>query len=213
MLNNDKKIVIFVNSMNMAMKFEKILEKFEKSIKKLCHICYTSLNICNADNAELIMVVNPIPEGINYMSFDVGIVVGEWVSINCLLGILDGLSDTQKEVIFYKGQDKYKPDVEQIIPERDDLAVLYRNIKANCQGNLLIKDLFIFASEISKVYNVPMNYVKVKKGLEIFHELGLMEVIPYGLYGTIIKYNPDKIKNVNLEDSIIFTNLQRLKKV
>ncbi len=208
LLDNNKKIAIFVNSMDMVMKFEKILEKFSGSIKKSCHICYTSYGNCNA---ELTMVVNPIPESIDYMSFDVGIIAGEWISINCLLGILNRIVDAQREIIFYTEQREYTRGIEEIVPERDDLAALYRYIRANCQNDLLIEDLFIFASEISKVYNVSMGYVKAKKGLEIFHELGLMEVISSDLYSITIKYNPDKIKCVNLEDSLIFTNLQRLK--
>ena len=110
------------------------------------------------------MVVNPIPESIDYMSFDVGIIAGEWISINCLLGILNRIVDAQREIIFYTEQREYTRGIEEIVPERDDLAALYRFIRANCQNDLLIEDLFIFASEISKVYNVSMGYVKAKKG-------------------------------------------------
>ncbi|NSW90584.1 MAG: single-stranded-DNA-specific exonuclease RecJ [Firmicutes bacterium] len=208
LLEQKKKTVVFVNSIVMTAELEKILEKFPRDIKKSHDICYTNFD----DNkAELTMVINPIPENIDYMKFDVAIVAGRWLNPSCLSGVLNKTVHASKEIIFYKREGECNLEIDEIIPERDDLAVLYRYIRANCRNNLIIDDLFIFASEISEVYNVPMNYVKAKKGLEILCELGLLEMLPSGLYGALVKYDIERVKQVSLEDSFIFRNLQKLK--
>jgi single-stranded-DNA-specific exonuclease len=71
-------------------------------------------------------------------------------------------------------------------------------------------DLFEISNSISQKYNVDINYFKLKKGFEIFAELGLLTMEPAGRKGVSILLS-EGIGKVNLEASAIYSELQCLK--
>lgn len=103
-------------------------------------------------------------------------------------------------------------DIDEIVPERCDLIAVYQYIKANSIGNLVIDDLFIFAGRIASSYRIKMNYFKVKKSIEVFEELKLMQCEPFGETGMIVTMLDNGGQKKRLESSLTFKKLQVLKK-
>lgn len=212
LLCKGRKVAVFVNSLEITEELEKLLTSLSENIKKTYSICYSSLG---SNSTDLTLVINPIPKSEESFNFDTGIIAGEWVSPNCFLGVTEKILSEKKEIIRYLSRSKENSETMKIIPDRNDLAALYRHAKKNIensgQNSRNISNLFIFARDISMVYNIPMNYIKVKKGFEILYELGIFKVTDLGSCGVNIKYNHQRTKPVDLNDSLIFTNLQKLK--
>lgn len=102
--------------------------------------------------------------------------------------------------------------IEDIIPERSDLVAVYQYIRARAADRLDIDDLFVFAKKIAGSYKINMNYLKAKKSIEIFEELGLMKTEGVGKYGMIITLCENTKGKAKLENSKLYRKLQELKK-
>lgn len=103
------------------------------------------------------------------------------------------------------------PQLEEIIPERRDLAAVYQYLKANAKEQMVIDDLFVFAKKVAYSYKICMNYFKVKKSIEIFEELNLLKTEPAGKYGMSIAIINNVKEKTNLENSTLYRKLQTLK--
>lgn len=103
--------------------------------------------------------------------------------------------------------------VTALVPERNDFAAVYRYIKQPGAENIAVDDLFVFAEGIAQAYNLQMNYFKVKRCIEIFHELGLIEVLALGEFGVRIIIPQNAPSKVELEQSNIYRKLQNLLKL
>ena len=133
------------------------------------------------------------------------IVFNESNDYNINDGIINSLS-------FYKA--------EEIVPERADLALVYKHFKVCCsnQSNnrpevcLEINDLSILARTITDRYKVSMSCFKLEKSIEIFEELKLIKREPLGKNGMIITIFTDT-NRTNLEDSPVYMKLQGLKEM
>lgn len=218
-LEQNRHVAVLVNSAGMLSELINIAEKLTKNIKISYNICYTSfkngqIKLKTIDGAGLTIIVNPLPEEVDCSIFDAFVIAGGWLCRNCLSAILDKIAAAGRELVFYKKGANDPLETEEIVPVRDDLAALYRYIKLVCNetGRAVIDDLFVFTSRVIKEYNVSMSYVKVKKGLDIFNELGLLEVVPLGRYGAVVKYDRENVKRVNLEESLTFKGMQNFKK-
>ena len=95
--------------------------------------------------------------------------------------------------------------------ERSDLAVLYQYIKANCGGDFVIRDLHAFARRVAASFNVNMNYLKLKKGLEIFEELKLISREPTDGHGMRVKMASGFKGKADLEGSSVYRKMQAFK--
>lgn len=107
---------------------------------------------------------------------------------------------------------------QELIPERADLAAVYRFIKSytppdnNGQAGLKLapEELLRLSGSISDRYRVFMNRFKLEKCIEIFEELKLLKRETDGS-GSIIIIITNSKEKVNLEDSALFRQLQDLK--
>lgn len=102
-------------------------------------------------------------------------------------------------------------NIREIIPERSDLVAVYQYLNASCDENLLIGDLFLLARKIEGVYKIPMNYIKLKKSIEIFEELKLIKKQEVGKYGMNISILKGIKEKARLEDSSIYRRLNEIK--
>jgi len=100
---------------------------------------------------------------------------------------------------------------DDITLERPDLAAVYQYIKANCGSDFVIRDLHAFARRIAASFKVNMNYLKLKKGLEIFEELRLLSKEQAGDSGIKVRMSDRLNGKVNLESSAVYREMQALK--
>ena len=108
--------------------------------------------------------------------------------------------------------------LEQILPERSDLAAVYQYILAFRRSRssdkdivrLEFEDLFKLAANISERCGIYMDYFKLKRCIEIFEELKLLKKEPSGIKGMYLTLFESKGK-VNLEDSLLFRKLGELR--
>lgn len=109
--------------------------------------------------------------------------------------------------------------LEEIIPERSELAAVYQYIKANlpnkpAEQNVLrfaTDDLYRLSKMIADKYGVSMNHFKLCKSIEIFEELNLLKKEPFGDSGITITLMVNGKEKINLEDSALYRELQNLK--
>lgn len=108
--------------------------------------------------------------------------------------------------------------LEQILPERSDLAAVYQYILAfrrsrNSDKDIVrleFEDLFKLAGSISERCGVCMDYFKLKRCIEILEEVKLLKKEPSGVKGMYVTLSETKEK-VNLEDSPLFRKLTELR--
>lgn len=148
-------------------------------------------------------------------------------------------SNSLKE--FYSLQGYCRLKASDIVPERNELEVVFRYIRASCklanngetdtkqngkkdvrqndEGmiqrsnrgiRLEIADLFALSILLSQKNDICINYFKLKKSFEIFEELGLLTIEAAGHKGAVV-YLTEGNKKVDLEASMLFLKLQRLK--
>ncbi len=102
----------------------------------------------------------------------------------------------------------------EMIPERNEFEAVYRFVKgfAKSRRNAVeLSDLFSISTQIAEKFNVKINYFKLKRILEIFDELGLLNVEPAGRNSAVIGFMETNGK-VNLDASRLYSELQRLRK-
>lgn len=131
--------------------------------------------------------------------------------------------------IVFNGSDDYNINIgglqslgsyrlEQILPERSDLAAVYQYIRAFGRNrasddgivHLEFEDLFKLAGNISERCGIHMDYFKLKRCIEIFEELKLLKKELSGVKGMYITLFDPKVK-VNLDDSLLFRKLSELR--
>ncbi|MCX7710443.1 MAG: single-stranded-DNA-specific exonuclease RecJ [Clostridia bacterium] len=123
--------------------------------------------------------------------------------------------DNKYDDLIYKVRNQsfkdFQVQLDHIIPDREDMAAVFQMIRKNSvDGSLVIQDLFAFSRKVSKIENSKLNYFKLKRIFEIFDELGLMRVIPFGTDGLNITLQNVAVKK-NLEHSSRFMKLQSYK--
>jgi single-stranded-DNA-specific exonuclease len=117
---------------------------------------------------------------------------------------------------FYNLQGYYRLKASEIVPERNELEIVFRYIRACCRAannggtRIEITDLFVLSTLLSQKHNISINYFKLKKCLEIFEELGLLAIEPIGRKSMAICLIEGDRK-VELEASDLFLKLQGLK--
>jgi single-stranded-DNA-specific exonuclease len=206
-VKSGKKVIVLVNSLIGVKTIEKKLRKYCVGIKKPYLICYTSVKHNNNYENKVLIVANPYD--IDLSTFDMILFYGTWVN-TMYMDFLMGSLDTGK-VFFLKCEDEKFDSVCELVPERMDLVAVYQYIKANIQTGYLEENLFTLAKKISTSYKISMNYFKLKKGIEIFEELGLMQKEQFGDNAVRICITDNGKEKTNIEKSLIYRNLQALK--
>jgi single-stranded-DNA-specific exonuclease len=206
-LNNGKKGAILVNSIDSLLAAEKILDGMGTDIIKCVKICYTGSDTVNS--GRICVIMNPIPEEFNFEALDTVLFFGSWISSDYFMKLV--YKAEGKDVYCYKNSIEGKIFEEAAAVGRDDLAAVYRYIRSNFRGNLIIDDSFAYAKKIARSYKISMNYLKFMKSLEIFKELGLLTIKPNGVNGLSVSLPENAKARVELEDSVIYRKLQALK--
>lgn len=140
-----------------------------------------------------------------FFSLDKYIVFNESNDYNRNNGMLDSLSSRK---------------LEEIIPERADLAAVYQLIREytmsrqdhKSENRLVIDDLFLLSRKITNRYKLCMNYFKLKKSLEIFDELKLLKIETTDDSGMVVTVFDNGKGKTKLEESSLYKWLQGLKK-
>lgn len=91
---------------------------------------------------------------------------------------------------------------DDIVLDRDILAVIYKYISRKRALNFTSPDLFVHSGILKRETKININVYKFLLALLIFDELGLMEVI-LDDQGNYIVSQPNEVGRVNLEDSDI----------
>lgn len=100
---------------------------------------------------------------------------------------------------------------EELVPERSDLIAIYQYMKANYQCEAVVKNLFVLAKKIGDSYRICMNYFKLKRGLKILEEIGVIHVEPYGEYGMTLRILDKGKEKACLDTSKLYRGMQSLK--
>ncbi|MDE5576631.1 MAG: hypothetical protein K2J11_04515, partial [Oscillospiraceae bacterium] len=101
---------------------------------------------------------------------------------------------------YKRGEGADKALVTRIVPDRNDLAAVYRAIP---EADTDMDTVFF---EVSRKLPDEMNYCKFRLALDIFAETGLIGTDPYS--GTVRRLHVDK--KVNLDDSALLAELRSL---
>lgn len=194
--------VILINSIRSL----KMLTATMKDIKVKYKVAYNEIDI--VENNEIYIVVNPIPNKLNFELFGKVMIYGEWV---CRSYLYDIIKQINSDKIFIMDKICFTVNEDDIIVERQDMVAVYQYIRANFSSEFVIEDLFRFAKSVSKSYKRNMNFFKVKRIINIFEELNLLKKKEYGKYGVNLSVVDTKGKKVDLESSNIFKSLKALK--
>ncbi|MCX7745553.1 MAG: single-stranded-DNA-specific exonuclease RecJ [Clostridia bacterium] len=204
---DEKRVVFVLNSLQSVKKLENFLKSLYEDIKKTYEICYTSTK---HSESEVVILVNPDIDSHAMNAFDQIIFFGCWINKNYLLKLMSGIDRTK--LAFCSNIREMDFDLNEIILDRQDLVAVYQFLKSNSENNnLFIGDLCAFARKISKSYKIKMNYFKLKKSLEIFNELKLLNFDSDASLGVKITLSDYNGKKTNLDNSILYRNLQSLK--
>lgn len=133
-----------------------------------------------------------------YLNLDKNIVFSDANEYNIDIGVLKSLCHG---------------NVQELIPERQDVGAVYQHIRSNCAGKLESDDLFVLAKLISEKYRLSVNYFKLSKSLQILKEIGLLEAVWVGEKGIRIELLGDGREKTSLERSPLYRKLQELKSI
>jgi len=205
---NNKKIAIFVNQIKSIEEIVDFHKKYFTKLNYSLNFCYNYIN--NQEYKNYIpIIVNPCPCESIAKAFDVIFFYGYWFSKE----YLHKLMQCCKHACMYKAIINQK-DLEQyynIVPERNDLAVIYRHFKMNYGNSFVLNNLFEEAERIKNSYRIRMNYFLLKKSIEIFNELGLLMKEVNGKYGMKILLKGNIKEKANLYESPTYRKLQLIK--
>lgn len=199
-----KKVAIILNSIKSA----KDIINLIKGSDCECDLKHSiSFLQSKTNNYDLHILINPEVDKLELSEFEKVIIYGQWFCENYLNKVLNSI-DLNKVYIYNKVNFKFNKD--DIIPNRQDMVFIYKYFKANYGEKFVLDNLFTFSDDISKKYEISLNYFKTKKIIQIFSELSLLKSQSHGKYGMIINmFNPGNKKR-NIEDSPLYRNINDL---
>lgn len=206
MVEAGSKVAILVNDIDYVEFLDKTLKNSLPGGKGTYRICYATSGGGKGENIHII--ANPEIGFITHVAYEAIYIAGNWVDRRYLKELINSID---KYKIFLYNIGVYNFDAKDIVPDRNDLGAVYQYIKNNYRSALRMDNMHDAAQKIGESYKIAMNYFKLRQGVEIFEELGLLKKEYYGLYGVFITM-ADNIKiKTNLENSAIFRRLQALK--
>lgn len=205
-LNCGKRAALVLNSYESLWEVEKVVNRFGIDIINCIKICYTCSCTDNWDRMSIL--INPVPEEVEFNAFDIILFLGGWVSWDYFSELVNKAEG--KEVYCFNNNFENGALNEAAAIGRDDLAAVYRYIRCGFNGKLDIKDPFEYARRIGCSNKISMNYLKLMKSLEIFQELGLLTVKPIEGNGISVVLPDNGKGRVDLEDSALYRKIQIL---
>jgi len=204
-LSRNERVAVLVNSINSLNSIEDALESCSLPIRDQYITCYSQTN--QQDSKPVCIIVNPCPLKEYFSDFDRVILYGEWTSKHYLYNIVR-LIDLSKVYVYNRIIIAFNDD--DILIQRRDIAAVYKYLKSNCGKDIVIENLFAFAKGIEKHFNIPMNYFKVKRAIQVMEEISILTKMPFGRYGLKISLLDIGKDKKNLEDSCLFRSIQSL---
>lgn len=202
-----KKAVIMVNSLHSLKMLLNAQKELSTDIKKYIKVCYNRLNI--DEFYTLKILVNPrITECRDIERYNITF-FGNWLSDDYVDCLMDKIG--KEDIKFINFSTDLFPELNSIVPERNDIAAVYQYIRQKFNKGLEVKDIHTTAELIERRYKVNMNYFKFIKCLEILNDLALIKT-EYDEKNILnISYLSNDMRKRNLYDSPIFRKLQELK--
>ena len=204
---SQQNMVIIANTLETVLYIESLLKKMSVDIKKVLEICYTIFY--NIDVSKIYALINPEPDTLDFSKIDNVVFCGRWVKDSYMKSIIGRID---KSGIYFL-DDELIDNIysDELIPDRRDMVAVYQYVKANCRNNKLVDSLLMLSRRISNSYKINMNSFKLKRSLEIFDELKLMEYREIGGERISLLVADNGKKKTNLENSKSYRYLQQLK--
>lgn len=202
-LNNKETLGLIFNSLHSLNIMLEILKNSSINIKKSVIFCYTEF--IDIKKNKINILVNPNLDEIKNLDLDKAFCCGEWLDLSCLHNFSVGRKEIKK--YFYKIR-RFKNDIIDIVPTRNDLVIFYKYLKeVKCFSS---EDLFYHSKKIIKMFKINMNYFKIRRCIEIFDELDIIDIKYKNLNCFTIALNENKSEKKKLEHSNTYNNMQRL---
>lgn len=187
-------LLILVNTLEQSYKLLSSLEYRNKSKKRKISISFNQSEYISGEN-EIDLVINPIVDKIQYKRYNNIILYDMFYFPEQLQVFKDENNNIEKTIFLYNNGDEKSNEfvLENIIPTRDQLVVIYKYFKAinSNEIRLEFEDIYI---NIKKEYKLSINQALLNNALKIFTEGNLLtykfENHTYSVY--MIK-NPYKV--------------------
>ncbi len=210
MLQMENSTVIMVNSLPDAECLIKFLINHETAIKKNRIICYTSVDCNNFTSNSNFILINPDPGRLELSWCGNAAIYGSWIDEGYLRAVIEKGGEDKLRLV--RSGETPEFNIEQIVPEREELAAVYQYLKAGASEGKVFGSFSRLAEKVAYCYNININYFKIKRCVEIFEELRLIkkDMRKDGSVAlTVIYAGKDKKR---LEDSKLYCMLQSLKR-
>lgn len=189
---NNQKNLVLINTLKGAKNFIDLLNKSDEGEKELYKVYYNSIPANN--NRKNIAVINPYFKDLQINEYD-NIIIYDLCFSRKQYAYL---ADNSKNIFVVNDFKVYGTNIDifnDIIPQRDELIKVYQYIKSRSHEQIVENDIFSLTREIAISYNMDINSLKLRKILEIFDEMNLIEMdVKKELYKiTIVKQMGAKV--------------------
>jgi len=201
-------IEVFIGSGSKNLFIINTLEVYKKVIsflnKKLINDYEIKYKADNNTETKNIFIVNPILEEVNLSAYDNVILCDAFFKADYYGTIISKCRDISVYSLYQKDEIKYNLDVlSRIRIDRNHLEAVYKAIKKYSSGNVLKLSQSDLLEKLFKEYQLKSNLFSLKKSLEIFNEINLLEnSIQDGMLN--ISLVPTASKKARLEDSSLY---------
>lgn len=206
--SNGTRTVVFINSLDRLHFVENYIINLSNDLKNCIKVCYTNCYV--TEKHAVYIVVNPDLKQVELKKFSKVVFWGNWVNAGFIAGLLQDASHPEQVSYMQTEGNDFMPG--EFIPQHEDLAAVYRYMKTG-NGFHKIEDIFTAARAIAFQGNRDMNHFKLVRCLDIFEELGLMEVRRNADTTLSIQLCTGIKRKAQLQESSTFRRLQQLKKM
>jgi single-stranded-DNA-specific exonuclease len=205
-IKEGKTLLFLINNLKDLHQVANFINISSNDIKKRFKICYNEFG--GGTRASLVVLANPLPGRFRTEAFDSVVLYGKWLDKGYLERVAGEIGNSR--ALIYSATAGVNPGSD-IIPDRDELALLYRYLKSN-PVPLRMDDMPSWVRDFNRRSGVKSNLFKVRKSLEIFKELSLLDVRHIGKRGIEVLIKDYTGEKRDLMDSEVFRKLQLLKR-
>lgn len=211
MLKTDSKKVVFINTRAGLKDALSLYRHINSTDEKSCSICYNGIK--NNMQSDICIIVNPKISEIDVTDFKDIIFYKFACSQSFLVSFTEGTEPEQS--VFYVGEKNYNDYISElvgeVVPEREDLVLLYRILSNDKCPKTGYSGILSLSNRIWSKFNKRISYGKLENGLGIFRELGLLTVKHDDNFGGqwVIVNNSEK---VDISNSTLYQRMQQIKK-
>ncbi len=212
LINSDQSNIFLINTLQVNKKILGCLNNNHDKMKNKFEIFYnkpkynSTLRIQHS-GISTAFIINPKVDEIDFSIFDNIILCDSFFTLSYYDTISKKCLNKKVFILFDIEDIKYNSQIlDEIIPERDHLAAIYKFLKSNCFGPKLDLDEIIFSRRVSRAFNLNINPFILRKSLDIFQELNLIKRTSAGeTWKVEMLYTSDK--KASLESSNSLTGL------